>query len=61
MRKTLTNWESVLTAECTENTEGMGEVALGKSELVVLRALCALRGQSGPLLFALSVCVASCR
>jgi len=48
MRKTLANWESTLTAECTENTEGMGEVALGKSSLVVLRWLSALRGPSGP-------------
>jgi len=53
MRKTLANWENALTAECTENTEGMGEVALGKSLLVVLRGLRGLRGQSRPLVFAL--------
>ena len=33
--------------------EGMGEVALGKNLLVVLRGLRGLRGQSRPLVFAL--------
>jgi len=31
MRKTLANWESALTAECTENTEGMGRLPLEKT------------------------------
>jgi len=53
MRKTLANWENALTAESTENTEGMGEVALGKNLLVVLPGLRGLHGQSRPLVFAL--------